>query len=88
MKIKDKQMIVRWDPVTKAVGRNGTVNCSGVEVRVCEFEEAGTVSVVPLTGKGIPAHAGFYFPVQKISEIVKALKALRKSVEQSKQQNS
>ena len=62
---------IKWEPVTRALGRNGVMKCGGLDVWHCQMESAVTLS--PLTGKGEVARCSIQIPNDRLWAVVDAL---------------
>lgn len=67
---------IGWKPFTWFTGRNGTFNCSGLEI------SAGHESVIftPITGKGKAANSGFAIPSSSLEKLIVHLEGIRKEM--------
>ena len=69
----------KWKRTTKFTGRNGTFNCSGIELLPLDHNKSVLMSA--LTGRGDVARCDIEIPLEAVPELIAKLQALVRSVE-------
>jgi hypothetical protein len=62
---------IKWSPTTRALGRNGTLKCGGLDVWHGLTEPV--VTLRPLTSKGFEARCSIQIPKEKVERVIQAL---------------